>query len=69
MSNTSITMAVVPEGLIDALEAVLAEIWARELYDYRSVERGSPEQMNHVFPKLETIRRWLDYLEEDLGMG
>ena len=60
----------VPDALIDALEAVLARTWESECYDYYHVG-GSDEshREDHFFLKLEVIRRWLDYAEDDCGRG
>jgi len=60
----------VPDTLIDALEAVLARLSAEERCDYL-YDGGptEPDRENHFFLKLEVIRQWLDYVEEDCGRG
>ena len=60
----------VSDVLIDALEAVLARLWVAERCDY--FDDGGPpgpDRDNHFFLKLEVIRHWLDYVEEDCGRG
>ena len=55
----------VPDELIDALMAVLNAYWFPALKDYRT--RGgcdAPDTHDHLFPKLEVIRYWIDDLEE-----
>jgi len=59
----------VPNALIDALEAVLARLWEDERLDYLGNDLGEPERQNHFFLKLEVIRQWLDYVEEECGRG
>jgi len=70
MRRTPSKQPLVSDELIDALEAVLAYLWTAELLDYRAGLGGTrPGAGEHVFPKLEVIRRWLDYVEEDCGRG
>lgn len=60
----------VPDTLIDALEAVLARLWAEERCDYfDDGGPAGPDRENHFILKLEVIRHWLDYVEEDCGRG
>ena len=59
---------IVTDQLIDALESVLAYLWSEEFFDYRATAPESdPERQNHIFLKLEVVRRWLDSVEEDLA--
>ena len=70
MRRKSIRQPKVPDVLIDALEAVLARLWAAERCDY--FDDGGPtgpDRENHFFLKLEFIRHWLNYVEEDCGRG
>jgi hypothetical protein len=62
--------APVPDDLIHALEAVLARFWEPESYDYyHCASPCDPERVNHFFLDLEAIREWLDYVEDELGLG
>ncbi len=70
MSKKSTKQPEVPDALIDALEAVLARIWESERYDYyHGGGSAEPDRENHFLLKLEVIRHWLDYVEEDCGRG
>ena len=70
MHKKSIKRPEVPDALIDALEAVLARLWQDELYDYHHGSgTAEPDRRNHFCLKLEVIRRWLNYVEEDCGRG
>ena len=61
---------VIPDSLIDALEAVLARCWSDEFFAYHSGgSPGTPDQLPHFFTRLEVIRHWLDYVEEECGRG
>ena len=60
----------VSDALIDVLETVLARDWERERYDYyHSIGSGEPGRKDHFFLKLEVVRHWLDYVEEECGRG
>ena len=60
----------VPGALIDALEVVLARLWEGERLDYHyGDDLGDPDRQQHFFLKLEVIRLWLDYVEEECGRG
>jgi hypothetical protein len=64
------TTPIVPDELIDALEAVLACLWSAEFDDYHANGGDAhPDAGQHLFPRLEVIRHWLDYVEEDCGRG
>lgn len=70
MRRTRPKQPLVSDELIDALEAVLAYLWTAEWLDYRAGGGGTrPGTAEHVFLKLEVIRRWLDYAEEHCGRG
>lgn len=66
MRKPSDRRACVPDELIDALEAVLAQHWSAERSGYHGTGPG-PHRRNHIFLKLEVIRHWLDDIEEDGG--
>lgn len=70
MPKKSIKQPVVPDELIDALESVLERFWSCEFHDFHdgSDPEGADRQ-GHFFLKLEVIRHWLDYVEEDCGRG
>lgn len=70
MRKTRRPDAPVPDELIHALEAVLARFWERESNDYHhGTSPCDPERVNHFFLDLEAIREWLDFVEEELGLG
>lgn len=69
MRKKSTKQPVVPDELIDALEGVLERFWSCEFHDFHGSGLPEPEREGHFFLKLEVIRHWLDYVEEDCGRG
>jgi len=70
MPKKPIKQPKVPNALIDALEAVLARLWEDErLYYHYGRDLSEQDRQNHFFLKLEVIRLWLDYVEEQCGRG
>ena len=59
----------VPDVLIDALEALLASYWRAEFQDFHGSDLTGPDRQNHIFRQWETVRAWLDYVEEDCDRG
>jgi hypothetical protein len=57
ISTTKKTYRRLPDGVAEAIEAILDHFWDDEVRDYLAVDRQQQER--HIFNDMLTVRKWL----------